>query len=46
MDNVAAALAIVALLLGLIEEVQAQGKSLVGWGVVALALSVLWPFFT
>ena len=31
------ALAIVALVLALVAEVQARGQNLVGWGVVALA---------
>lgn len=38
-------LAVVALVLGLIEEFQAQGKSLAGWGIVALAIALLWGRF-
>lgn len=36
------ALTIVALILALIDEFQAQGRSLVGWAVVALAIALLW----
>ncbi len=34
-------LALVALILALVEELQARGRSLVGWAVVFLALAVL-----
>ncbi len=32
----------IALILALIEEFQAQGRSLVGWAVVFIALGLLW----
>jgi hypothetical protein len=35
-------LALVALILALVDEVQARGRSLTGWAVVALALALLW----
>jgi hypothetical protein len=33
---------IVALVLALIEEFQAQGRSLLGWAVVAVCVGLLW----
>jgi hypothetical protein len=33
---------IVALVLALIEEFQAQGRSLLGWAVVAVCIGLLW----
>jgi len=33
---------IVALILALIEEFQAQGRSLIGWAVVAVCIGLLW----
>ena len=33
---------VVALVLGLIAQFQAQGKSLTAWGVIALAIGLLW----
>lgn len=38
-------LVVVALVLALVEEFQAQGRSLVGWAVVFLALAELWGRF-
>lgn len=35
----------VALILAFVEEFQAQGRSLVGWAVVAIALGLLWGQF-
>ena len=35
-------LALVALILALVDELQAQGKSILGWAVVALAAALLW----
>ena len=35
-------LVIVALVLALVDEFQANGKSLVGWAVVLVCLSLLW----
>lgn len=35
-------LAAVALVLAIVEEFQAQGRSLVGWAVVCLAVAMLW----
>lgn len=32
----------VALVLGLIDEFQSNGRSLVGWAVVAIAVGLLW----
>jgi hypothetical protein len=37
-DALFLALAIVALILGIIEEVNAHGRSLIAWAVIALAL--------
>jgi hypothetical protein len=37
---------VIALVLGLIEVFRARGDSLVGWGVVALAVGLLWGNFT
>jgi len=36
------ALTVVALVLALIDEFQAQGRSLVGWAVVFLCIALLW----
>jgi len=33
---------VVALILALVDEFQAQGRSLVGWAVVAIAIGLLW----
>lgn len=33
---------VIALVLALIEEFQAQGRSLVGWAAVAIAIGLLW----
>lgn len=35
-------LTIVALVLALIDELQAQGKSLLGWAVVLVCIALLW----
>jgi hypothetical protein len=35
---------VVALILGLVAELQADAKSLLGWAVVLLALGLLWGF--
>jgi hypothetical protein len=35
-------LEIVALILALVAEFQAQGRSILGWAVVALAIALLW----
>lgn len=40
--NVPLVLEVVALVLALIEEFGANGRSLIGWAVVALALALLW----
>lgn len=36
---------VIALVLGLVAEFQANGRDLVGWGVVFLALGLLWGVF-
>ena len=36
---------VIALVLGLIAQFQAQGKSLTAWGVIALAIGLLWGQF-
>ena len=41
--NVPTILAVVALVLAVITEVQAGGKSLLGWAVVCVAAALLWP---
>ncbi len=33
---------VVALILALVDEFQAQGKSLTGWAVVMIAIGLLW----
>ena len=35
-------LTVVALILALVDEFQAQGKSLLGWAVVLLSIALLW----
>ena len=42
MITVAFILALVALILGAIDEINAQGKALTSWGVICLALIFLW----
>ena len=39
------ALTLVGLILALIDEFQAQGKSLLGWAVVAVCIALLWGRF-
>lgn len=46
MDNVPVVLALAALVIGLVDEVQHDGKSLPGWGVVLLGLAGLWGFIS
>jgi hypothetical protein len=40
--SIATILFVVALVLALIEEFQSQGRSLVGWAAVAIAVGLLW----
>ena len=40
--SVSTILFVVALVLGIIDEFQAQGRSLLGWAVVAVAVGLLW----
>jgi hypothetical protein len=40
--SVPAILVVVALVLAVIEEFNAQGRSLLGWAVILVALSLLW----
>ena len=42
MDNVPVLLALAALVVGVIDELQSEGKSLPGWGVILLAVAGLW----
>ena len=35
-------LVVIALVLALFDEFQAQGRSLIGWAVVFIAISLLW----
>jgi drug/metabolite transporter superfamily protein YnfA len=39
-------LAIIALVLGLYEEFNAQGRSAAGWGVILLSVALLWAVIT
>jgi len=36
---------VVALVLALVEEFQAQGRSLIGWAVVFICIGLLWGAF-
>jgi hypothetical protein len=36
--------ALVALVLGAIEELRARGQNLLAWAVIALGLAIAWPF--
>lgn len=35
-------LIIIGLVLALVDEFQAQGRSLIGWGLIAVCLGLLW----
>ena len=37
---------LVALILALVEEFQAQGRSILGWAVVLVCIGLLWGLFT
>lgn len=43
--NIPTLLYAVALILALVEEFQAQGRSLLAWAVVMIALGLLWGLF-
>lgn len=41
-ETVIAILAIIALVLALVDEMQVQGRSLIGWGVVLLSIALIY----
>lgn len=41
--SVPSLIVVVGLVLALIDEFQAQGRSLLGWAVVAVCIALLWP---
>ena len=43
--SIATILFLVALVLALVEEFQAQGRSLLGWAVVFVCIGLLWGSF-